>query len=108
MMHWALEFFRHVASERNDVIIRAFVFMNGGSWPHASKGRDCLQRTGCTVALPKMLQQSQFLPDGTYVRAKFDLQGCEDHLVRREAKHIWLAAGVPVARANALSDVKED
>lgn len=55
-----------------------------------------------------MLQQSQTLPDGTYIRAKFDLQGCEDHLVTREAKHIWLAAGVPVARADALADVKKD
>ena len=82
--------------------------MNGGSWPHARKGRECLQRAGCSVALLKMLQQSQWLPDGTYVRAKFDLQGCEDHLVTREATLIWLAAGVPVARANALSDVKED
>lgn len=58
--------------------------------------------------MPKIVKQSHWLPDGTYVRAKFDLQGCEDHLVTREAKRVWLDAGVPEARANALADVKED
>ena len=83
-------------------------FIQGGSWPHARKGRECLQRTGCSVALPKILQQSQWLPDGTYIRAKLDLTGDQDHLVTREAKRVWLDAGVPEARANALADVKED
>ena len=94
-MHMALEFLEHLVSE-------------WGIMPHARKGRECLQRTGCTVALPEVLQQSHVLPDGTYVRAKFDLLGREDDQVTREAKKIWLEAGVPAARARALADVKED
>jgi hypothetical protein len=55
-----------------------------------------------------MLKQSQWLPDGTYIRAKFDLVGGEDPLVTREAKKVWVDGGVPEARAKALADVKED
>ena len=90
------------------VYTRVRIYEKGGSWPHARKGRECLQRTGCTVALPKILKQSQWLPDGTYIRAKFDLVGDEDPLVTREAKKVWVDAGVPEARAKALADVKED
>lgn len=77
------------------------------AWPHARKGRECLQQTGMTNALPPCDVGSLWAADGTYVRAKYALVGPEDHLIIRDAKVFWKENSMEEERAHALADVHQ-
>ena len=77
-------------------------------WPHARKGRECLQRTGLTNQLPPMECAGHFTADGTYVPARFALAAPEDDRITREARRVWMDNRMPEVRAAALSEVQED
>ena len=96
-----------LSSERDDLYGRVCVRRDGG-WPHAKKGAACLQRTGSTVAVPKMTEASSRLLDGTYVRATFDLIGPQDWMVSRGPAKVWVDSGVAKARAEAMAAVYDD
>ena len=78
------------------------------AWPHACKGRQCLQMTGVSNALPRMTLSSSLSVDGVYSRAEFALSAVEDPLINKAARHFWDANNMCQARADALADVQAD
>jgi hypothetical protein len=78
------------------------------AWPHARKGRQCLQKTGLSNALPVKTQASHLSVDGAYVPAEFALVADDDICVQKEARTVWERVGMPQARAEALAQVQED
>ena len=77
-------------------------------WPHARKGREALQMTAVTAALPPMVQASSFSSDGTYTPAQFALAASDDGRITKEARRWWDANNMCQARADAMRKVQED
>jgi hypothetical protein len=77
-------------------------------WPHARKGRECLQKTGFSLALPSVLHDAYVDSDGKYVPPVFQHHAPDDDLISKEAAEVWNRVSMPQARAEALAQVQED
>ena len=77
-------------------------------WPHAKKGRECLQKTGFSLALPSVSRDAYVAADGKYVPPEFQLQATDDVEISGEAAEVWKRVSMPQARAEALAQVQED
>ena len=78
------------------------------AWPHARRGKECLQCTGLSNALPAMVKPGYVASDGSFVMAEFKLQGPEDHLITREAGRLWERLDMGKCRAEAMASVHKD
>lgn len=77
------------------------------TYPHARKGREMLQITGLSNALPLMKRAGVLRADGSYIPAEFEHVAREDHLISRVAAKVWQNVNMGRARAEAMAVVQE-